>query len=158
MKKVLFLAACSFMLAASSVNAQTIDKPASNGVAPAAAPVENKNAPEMVFEVLEFNFGTIKQGESVTHEFTFVNNGKEDLVITNAQGSCGCTVPQYPKEAIVKGAKGVIKVTFNSAGKMGLQDKTVTLTSNAKNSPIILHLKGTVEAPAPQPANATPAK
>ncbi|MFN8153523.1 MAG: DUF1573 domain-containing protein [Bacteroidia bacterium] len=158
MKKVLFLAACSLVLAASSVNAQTTDKPASNAVAPAAAPVENKNAPEMVFDVLEFNFGTIKQGESVTHEFTFVNNGKEDLVITNAQGSCGCTVPQYPKEAIAKGAKGVIKVTFNSAGKMGLQDKTVTLTSNAKNSPIILHLKGTVEAPAPQPANATPAK
>lgn len=158
MKKVLFLAACSFVLAASSVNAQTTDKPATVGVSPAATPVENKNASEMVFEALEFNFGTIKQGESITHEFTFVNNGKEDLIITNAQGSCGCTVPQYPKEAIAKGAKGVIKVTFNSAGKMGLQDKTVTLTSNAKNSPVILHLKGTVEAPAAQPANVTPAK
>jgi hypothetical protein len=50
-----------------------------------------------------------------------------------------------------KGAKGTIKVTFNSAGKMGLQDKTVTITSNAKNSPRVLHLKGTVEAPAPAP-------
>ncbi len=156
MKKVLFLAACSFVLAATSVNAQT-DKPAATMAAPAPAPADNKNASEMVFESLEFNFGTIKQGESVTHEFIFVNNGKEDLIITNAQGSCGCTVPQYPKEAIAKGAKGTIKVTFNSAGKMGLQDKTVTLTSNAKNSPVILHLKGTVEAPAAQPANVAPA-
>ena len=154
MKKVLFLAACSFLLAASAANAQT-DKPAATPAASPAvapAPVDNKNASEMVFEVEEFNFGTIKQGESVTHEFSFTNNGKEDLIITNAQGSCGCTVPQYPKEPLKKGAKAVIKVTFNSAGKMGMQDKTVTITSNAKNSPKILHLKGTVEAPAAQPA------
>jgi len=154
MKKVLFVAACSLVLAATSVNAQT-DKVAPATAAP--APADNKNAPEMVFESLEFNFGTIKQGESVTHEFVLVNNGKEDLIITNAQGSCGCTVPLYPKEPIAKGGKGTIKVTFNSAGKMGLQDKTVTITSNAKNSPVILHLKGTVEAPAAQPANVAPA-
>ena len=140
------------MLAATSVNAQT-DKPAAT---PAAAPAAPASTAEMVFEAEEFNFGTIKQGESVTHEFTFTNNGKDDLIITNAQGSCGCTVPLYPKEAIKKGAKATIKVTFNSAGKMGLQDKTVTITSNAKNSPKILHLKGTVEAPAAQPANAAP--
>ncbi len=159
MKKSIFLAACSFLLAAGAVNAQTTDKVIA---APAAtdvqAPADNKNASEMVFDVEEFNFGTIKQGESVTHEFTFSNNGKDDLIITNAQGSCGCTVPQYPKEAIKKGTNGVIKVTFNSAGKMGMQDKTVTITSNAKNSPKILHLKGTVEAPAAQPANAAPQK
>lgn len=154
MKKVLFVAACSLVLAATSVNAQT-DKVAPATATPAAT--DNKNAPEMVFESLEFNFGNIKQGESVTHEFVLVNNGKEDLIITNAQGSCGCTVPLYPKEAIARGGKGTIKVTFNSAGKMGLQDKTVTITSNAKNSPVILHLKGTVEAPAAQPANVAPA-
>jgi hypothetical protein len=152
MKKTRLLAACSLMLAATSVNAQT-DKPAAT---PAAAPAAPASTAEMVFEAEEFNFGTIKQGESVTHEFTFTNNGKDDLIITNAQGSCGCTVPLYPKEAIKKGAKATIKVTFNSAGKMGLQDKTVTITSNAKNSPKILHLKGTVEAPAAQPANAAP--
>ncbi|MBL7923999.1 MAG: DUF1573 domain-containing protein [Bacteroidia bacterium] len=160
MKKMLFVAACSMLLAATAVNAQT-DKAAKPAVAaPAASPaaVDNKNASEMTFEAEEFNFGNIKQGESVTHEFTFVNEGKEDLIITNAQGSCGCTVPQYPKEPIKKGGKGVIKVTFNSAGKMGMQDKTVTITSNAKNSPRILHLKGTVEAPAAQPANAAPGK
>lgn len=148
MRKSILLAACTVLLAASAVNAQ--DKAA----APAAAPASTA---EMVFEAEEFNFGTIKQGESVTHEFSFTNAGKDDLIITNAQGSCGCTVPQYPKEAIQKGGKGTIKVTFNSAGKMGMQDKTVTITSNAKNSPRILHLKGTVEAPAVQPTDAAPA-
>lgn len=162
MKKSILFAACGLLFTASFVNAQT-DKTMSKSATPAAAQVaapaaENKNASEMVFGEEEFSFGTIKQGESVTHEFSFTNEGKEDLIITNAQGSCGCTVPQYPKEPIKKGATGVIKVTFNSAGKMGMQDKTVTITSNAKNTPRILHLKGTVEAPAAQPANATPAK
>lgn len=150
MKKSILLAACTLLFATGAVNAQ--DKAA----APAAA--TPASTAEMVFEAEEFNFGTIKQGESVTHEFSFTNAGKDDLIITNAQGSCGCTVPQYPKEAIKKGAKGTIKVTFNSAGKMGMQDKTVTITSNAKNSPRILHLKGTVEAaPAVQPVDAAPA-
>ena len=117
-------------------------------VTPAAVPV-NPNAPDFKFSEEEFNFGTIKQGESVTREFTFTNTGKEDLIISNAQGSCGCTVPIWPKEPLKKGAKNVIKVTFNSAGKMGMQDKTVTITSNAKNSPKVLHLKGTVEQPTP---------
>ncbi|MBK7966337.1 MAG: DUF1573 domain-containing protein [Bacteroidetes bacterium] len=161
MKKSIILATCGMLFAATMVNAQTdkaMSKPATPAATQVATPAENKNAAEMTFGNEEFNFGTIKQGESVTHEFTFANDGKEDLIITNAQGSCGCTVPLYPKEPIKKGATGTIKVTFNSAGKMGMQDKTVTITSNAKNSPRILHLKGTVEAPAAQPANATPSK
>jgi hypothetical protein len=161
MKKSIILATCGMLFAATMVNAQTdkaMSKPAAPAATQVAAPAENKNAAEMTFGNEEFNFGTIKQGESVTHEFNFTNDGKDDLIITNAQGSCGCTVPLYPKEPIKKGATGTIKVTFNSAGKMGMQDKTVTITSNAKNSPRILHLKGTVEAPAAQPANATPAK
>jgi hypothetical protein len=137
MKKSILLVACTLLMAFAT-QAQTADKPAAN-----------PNASEMTFEALEYNFGTIKQGDQVNYEFVFTNAGKDDLIITNATGSCGCTVPQYPKEAIKKGSKGAIKVTFNSAGKMGMQDKTVTITSNAKNSPVILHLKGTVEAPAP---------
>jgi len=99
---------------------------------------------EIFFTEEEFNFGIIKESEIVTHGFTFSNEGKGDLTITNVLGSCGCIVPQYPKEAIKSGGKGTIKVTFNSAGKMGLQDKTITITSNARNSPRILHIKGVV--------------
>ena len=154
-KTIVFASFCLFFAFASQAQtdkAKPVAAPESDKASPApaqAAPVDNKNASEMTFEVLEYNFGTIKQGESVTREFSFSNTGKEDLIISNAQGSCGCTVPIWPKEPLKKGAKNVIKVTFNSAGKMGMQDKTVTITSNAKNSPQVLHLKGTVEQPTP---------
>ena len=81
----------------------------------------------------------------MSYEFNFTNVGNEPIIITEAHGSCGCTVPIYPKEPIVKNQKSKIKVTFNSAGKMGMQDKTVTITSNAVQSPMVLHIKGSVE-------------
>ncbi|MBC7411261.1 MAG: DUF1573 domain-containing protein [Bacteroidia bacterium] len=120
-----------------------------------AAVVANPNASEFKFDQEEYDFGKIKQGESVTYEFKFKNVGKEPLIISEAHGSCGCTQPIFPKEPIMKGKDGVIKVTFNSAGKMGVQDKTVTITSNSKTPSRILHIKGNVEAPAvavPAPA------
>lgn len=109
--------------------------------------VVNPNQGDLVFDQMDYNFGVIKQGESVTNIFTFTNSGNEPIVITNAAGSCGCTVPEWPKEPIMKGQKGSIKVTFNSAGKSGYNDKTVTITSNAKTNPIVLHVKGTIEVP-----------
>ena len=117
----------------------------------------DKNAPEFKFEVEEYNFGSIKQGEKVTYDFNFTNAGKEPLIISAANGSCGCTVPSFPKEPIGKNGKGMIHVEFNSTGKMGMQDKTVTLTSNSKSGAKVLHLKGNVEAPAPTPAADSPA-
>lgn len=122
---------------------------------PVTSGMETKNGPVMTFTELEYNFPTIKQGEVVTHEFKFKNTGKEPLIINNAVGSCGCTVPDYPHEPIKPNGTGIIKVTFNSAGKMGQQDKTVTLTYDTDKQ-IILHIKGTVEAPAVTPANQTP--
>lgn len=105
---------------------------------------ENSAQASFKFESEEFNFGTIEQGESVTHEYKFVNTGNEPLIISKAEGSCGCTVPIFSKEPILKNQSGTIKVTFNSSGKFGIQDKTVTITSNAKQNPMILHVKGTV--------------
>jgi hypothetical protein len=99
----------------------------------------------MKFEKEEHDFGTIRQGDKVEYEFVFENTGNEPLIISQAQGSCGCTVPEYPKNPMKKGEKGVIKVTFDSAGKMGWQDKTITLTTNAPDSPKVLHIKGTIE-------------
>jgi hypothetical protein len=126
----------------------------SKAQAPVTSGMETKNGPVMTFEVLEYNFGAIKQGESVTHEFKFKNTGREPLIINNAVGSCGCTVPDYPKEPIKPNGTGTIKVTFNSAGKMGQQDKTVTLTYDTDKT-IVLHIKGNVEATA-TPATGTP--
>lgn len=116
------------------------------------------NKPAFKFDVEEYNFGTIKAGETVTYEFNFTNTGNEPLIISEAHGSCGCTVPDYPKEPINKSQKSKIKVTFNSSGKMGMQDKTVTINSNAAQSPMVLHIKGTVESAPVQPAPATNTK
>jgi hypothetical protein len=152
MKKVI-LAASMFVCLAAVANAQAPSTVPGTVTTPAVQ--ENKNQADFKFEEEEYNFGTIKQGDKVTHDFNFVNAGKEPLVITEAHGSCGCTVPSWPKEPVAKGAKGVIHVEFNSTGKMGMQDKTVTITSNAKVGSKVLHLKGNVETPPPAPA--TPA-
>ena len=142
----------SLFLFIAFVNAQENKMPAPSIAAPAASS-ENKNAPDIKFDIETYDFGTIKQGDKVTHDFEFVNTGKEPLIITEAHGSCGCTVPQWPKEAVAKGAKATIHVEFNSTGKMGMQDKTVTITSNSKSGQKVLHLKGNVEAP---PTTTTP--
>jgi hypothetical protein len=125
--------------------------------APTVSGGTDRPGPTMKFEELDFNFGTIKQGESVTHIFKFKNDGKEPLIINTAVGSCGCTVPEYPKEPIRPNGAGEIKVTFNSTGKSGPQDKTVTITYDTDKT-VVLHMRGTVEVPAPAPAPATPAQ
>lgn len=99
---------------------------------------------QITFDATEYNFGKAKQGDIVNHEFVFTNTGEEPLVISSAAGSCGCTVPVWPKEPIMKGQKGTIKVSFNTAGKLNMQDKTVTIRSNATPDPTVLHVKGTV--------------
>lgn len=130
---------------------------AQTDAAPTITPAPNPNGPKMTFDVMEHNFGTIKQGEVTTYEFKFKNTGKEPLVISNAVGSCGCTVPEWPKDPIAPGKTGVIKVTFNSTGKMGQIDKTVTLTSNDRDGMIVLHMKGVVEMPAATTTTPAPA-
>ncbi len=119
---------------------------------------DNDNQASFKFEKEEFDFGTIEQGESTTHEFKFINTGSEPLIISKAEGSCGCTVPIFPKEPILKNQTATIKVTFNSTGKFGIQDKTVTITSNAKQNPMIIHIKGTVLKQTEQPSTDKPKK
>ena len=119
---------------------------------------DNDNQASFKFEKEEFDFGTIEQGESTTHEFKFINTGSEPLIISKAEGSCGCTVPIFPKEPILKNQSATIKVTFNSTGKFGIQDKTVTISSNAKQNPMIIHIKGTVLKQTEQPSTDKPKK
>jgi Protein of unknown function (DUF1573) len=114
------------------------------------------NAPVMVFKNDTMKFGTITQGTSVTREFVFTNTGKTPLVITDATAPCGCTVPEWPKEPIMPGKSAVIKVTFNSTGKMGPQDKMITISSNSRDGSVFIHLIGTVVA-APAAGTPTPA-
>ena len=94
-----------------------------------------------------YDFGEMQQGKSVTHDFILKNTGDADLIITAAKGSCGCTVPEWPKNPIGKGEEAAIKVTFNSAGKLGKQNKTVTLVTNAIPNTKVITINGNVIVP-----------
>jgi hypothetical protein len=100
---------------------------------------------KMTFKYLEYDFGTVKDGEVVRHDYQFTNTGTEPLIIADAKASCGCTVPQWPKEPIQPGGSGKIRVEFDSKGKPGPQSKRVTITANTDPSPVYLTIKGNVE-------------
>ena len=92
------------------------------------------NGPVITFEKKTHEFGDIVQGDKVEETFKFANTGNEPLIITNVQVTCGCTTPKgWPRDPIPPGAKAEITVGFNSAGKMGRQNKVVTIVSNAAN-------------------------
>jgi Protein of unknown function (DUF1573) len=149
----------------------TADVTGANTVTPtdAGTPVEGEvtvpTGPltSMQFEELEFDFGTVKAGEKVGHKYKFKNTGKEPLIISNAKGSCGCTVPSWPKEPIPVGGTGEIEVQFDSKGKKDAQSKRVTITANTDPAQTFLTIKGNVtpdpadEAAAAAKAAATPA-
>ncbi|MEZ4722795.1 MAG: DUF1573 domain-containing protein [Flavobacteriales bacterium] len=101
----------------------------------------------MVFEEEAFDFGSITQGEKVDHTFKFKNTGENDLVIVSAKGSCGCTIPKWPKEPIAPGAEGEMFVVFNSDGKSGKQHKKVSVIANTEPATTVVALRGEVIAP-----------
>ena len=103
-----------------------------------------KNAPFIMLEVSEHDFGTIPYNGDGTFEFKFKNTGKSPLIISNCQASCGCTVPEWPKDPIAKNGTGVIKVKYNTT-RVGHFQKTVTIQSNSSNSPVVITIKGDVE-------------
>ena len=89
-----------------------------------------KNLAVMTFESTEYDFGTIEQGTQVEKVFKFTNTGNAPLIITNATSSCGCTIPQYPKNTpIAPGDSGELLVKYNGSGKNQVT-KTVTVTAN----------------------------
>lgn len=112
-----------------------------------ASEVDPEHMPVITFDNEVFDFGEIVQGEKVNHSFTFKNTGNNDLLISSAQGSCGCTVPTWPKNPIKPGETGKIDVEFDSNGKQGKQNKTVTLVANTIPNTTVIALKGEVLLP-----------
>ncbi len=117
---------------------------------------ENPNGPDMAFDQEVHDFGTLPYGGDGGFDFKFTNTGKEPLVITNARGSCGCTVPSWPKEPILKGHSGSIHVQYDTK-RPGPFTKTVTITSNAKGGDKVITIKGNVESKE-QTENGTPVR
>ena len=143
--------------------ATTSETPAdpSMGTNPSGQPVAEEQVPtgpttSIAFEHTDFDFGTVDDGEKVKHTYKFKNTGNEPLVISNAKGSCGCTVPKYSTDPIAPGGTGEIVVEFDSKGKPGKQTKRVTVTANTVPAQTFLNITGTVNkdpnAPATPPA------
>lgn len=95
------------------------------------SPVIKADGPVLTLEKTTHDFGDIYQGDVVEHTFKFTNTGNQPLMITNIQPTCGCTTPQWPRDPIMPGGKGEIKVGFNSTGKMNKQTKTLPIISNS---------------------------
>lgn len=112
-------------------------------------PEEKANAPRLEFEQAIYNYGTIKQGDVVNHDFIFTNTGKSDLIIRNVKAGCGCTAGKPEKNMLKPGESSLIKASFNSRGRKGSQSKSITVISNdPEKSMQILYLKGIIEVPA----------
>jgi hypothetical protein len=106
---------------------------------------ESGKLPVAKFDNTDFDFGTIKQGEKVEHTYKFTNEGTGDLIISDAKASCGCTVPDYTKEPVKPGGSGIVHVVFDSAGKSGEVNKTVTLTLNTEKGSEVVNFKANIE-------------
>ena len=125
MKKILFILALAFV-GAFAVSAQTT------------------SGPVMTFDVTTVDYGTIDKGAEPLRKFKFTNTGNEPLIIKAAKGSCGCTVPTWPKQPVAPGSYGEISVEFNTKGKPGRQSKQVTVTANTNPTDSHLEITGEV--------------
>jgi len=149
MKRNLILFSAVALFAINSTFAQETSKKALKSkpvaakvIAPTAGAAKVTGA-GMTFQSETIDYGTVQHNADGKREFVFVNNGTEPLIIKNCQGSCGCTVPTWPKEPIAPGAKAVIGVKY-ATDRIGAFTKTVTVTSNASETPKVLTIKGTV--------------
>ena len=133
-----FIISCADGKASTKVNKQNLDTAKTRD-----AEIKQEVA-SISFDKKEYDFGTVNEGEIVETVFKVTNSGTTDLVITNATGSCGCTVPVWPKAPIKPGKTGDIAVKFNTSGKPNRQMKTVTLTANTESGREVLTLRGSV--------------
>jgi len=144
MKKIVLLALLT-VFGVTTSNAQA-KKATKKEAAPAKVETPKVEGAGMLFENETIDYGTLPHNADGKREFVFVNNGNKPLIITNATGSCGCTVPTFPKEPIAPGAKAIIGVKY-ATDRVGAFTKTVTVTSNAEGQASkILTIKGTILA------------
>ena len=136
---VLFLAACINNSKQESITTDLVQIPLT-----AYSNTDDVPMPKILFDKNSFDFGNMNQDQSVTAEFSIRNVGNAPLLIRSAKASCGCTVPDWPREPILAGDSTIIKVTFNSGKREGEQNKTVSLITNAVPSIKVLKITGIV--------------
>lgn len=132
------------ILSAAAVFAQSTTTPSSSTTAPTEVAPVNPNAGEFAWSEETHDFGTIPQGIPVKHKFEFTNTGKEPIIVSNVQKTCGCTVTEWTKEPVMPGQKGFVLAEFNAA-KEGPFTKAITVQSDAKTPSVKLYFKGTVQ-------------
>jgi len=120
-------------------NAHIIRSPVS-----AQLPEDTTNVAKMTFSASTYDFGEVSEGTIVEHSFHFINTGKKPLLISNARSTCGCTVPQWPRDPVMPGESAVIEVKFNTSNKTAEQVKPVTITANTYPARNTVYLKGKV--------------
>ena len=103
---------------------------------------------QIAFDKVNFDFGDVVQGEKIEHVFEFRNEGRTPLILSNVLSTCGCTVPEWPKEPVPYDSTGIVKVIFDSSSKIGRQNKVVTIRSNSKEGDFRLRISGMVLPPA----------
>lgn len=144
MKKIIYFLVLSSLWVSCTNPKATVSETVENNQSESSEIVNNSNLPAFKFEKEVFDFGEIKEGEKVSYDFKFTNTGNAPLIITSATATCGCTVPEYPKEPVASGAEGVIRVIFNSTGKPGMQSKVVSITANTNPTLTELNILGNV--------------
>ena len=142
--KFFILLALSLLISLPACDEKTAENGSGEGLSTDV--VGNKSGtPVMTFEETMYDFGDIIDGEVVMHTFEFKNTGEGPLVISGANSSCGCTVPEYPREPVEPGKKGKITVKFDSSGKKGLEEKTVTIVANTEPSRNEIKIKANIK-------------
>jgi len=157
-KVVLGLFVSTALVLTSCNNAASKIEDSGSADATAAGAEAQAGTPAFSFTEEKWDFGTIDEGTVAKHTFEFTNTGDAPLIIHNAQGSCGCTVPVWPREPIAPGATGTIEVSFSSAGKPGANNKQVTLTANTVPNKKVLNITASVTAKPAADAQPTEAK
>ena len=114
---------------------------------PSSAETSATDSPQIKFEKTEHDFGRIIQGERVTYQFKFTNTGQSDLLISKVSTSCGCTVGKYPKTTIAPGKSDYVETSFDSGGRKGIQNKTITVLTNTQPNITTLRIKAEIVMP-----------
>ncbi|HEY4798753.1 MAG TPA: DUF1573 domain-containing protein [Bacteroidia bacterium] len=144
---LLLFGAFSLLISSCGQKAQPVTTDMVSIPATADNGIDRSDLPKMQFEEDVFDFGTITQGEKVTHDFKFKNIGKKDLIISSANADCGCTVAEVPKKPIAPEEGNVIRVNFNSEGKHGMVTKEISLIINCIPNKQIIKIKANIFVP-----------